>query len=452
MSFEESEETFEEKDIIINRDKKNIQFNFFMIKIIPVALFFLSFFASLVSNAWLRIFARKNNFLIDRPDKYRKFHKDPTPLTGGIGITFGIIFSGIFLFFLTDTSYTSEVSANNFLGQDQNESHLIKINEEKGIVVERVDDDSFSITLPDGNKSTYKISDSGESILLSTSNSSKDLIISNFSFGLALFTILLQFLMTFDDLRGLKALTRLLIQAGCTSGLIFFSGVYLESLGNLFGFGEIYLGLWGIPFTVFCIVGMVNAFNMIDGLNGLCASLCLVCFVAIIYMINADTVPSLFPLILPVGAITGFLMYNLGVLGNQRTVFLGDNGSNALGFICAWILVYFSSVENSNFAPVTALWFVAIPFFDAVGVMLSRAIKGIMPLRPGRDHLHHRLLDFGLTSNAIFVVLILISVLFAAVGYIFNHSFPEAHYFSFYAFAILWLCYYFLTRYITKHV
>ena len=197
---------------------------------------------------------------------------------------------------------------------------------------------------------------------------------------------------------------------------------------------------------------MVNAFNMIDGLNGLCASLCMVCFVAIIYMINADTVPSLFPLILPVGAITGFLMYNLGVLGNQSTVFLGDNGSNALGFICAWILVYFSSVENSNFAPVTALWFVAIPFFDAVGVMLSRAIKGIMPLRPGRDHLHHRLLDFGLTSNAIFVILILVSVLFAAVGYIFNHSFPEAHYFSFYAFAILWLCYYFLTRYITKHV
>ena len=423
-----------------------------MIKTIPVALFFLSFFASLVSNAWLRILAKKNNFLIDRPDKYRKFHKNPTPLTGGIGITFGIIFSGIFLFFLTDTSYTSEVSAENFLGQEQNESHEIKINDAKGIVVARVDDDSFSITLPDGNKSIYKISDSGESVLISKSNNSKDLIISNFSFGLVLFTILLQFLMTFDDLRGIKAATRLLIQAGCTGGLIFFSGVYLQSLGNLLGFGEIYLGLWGIPFTIFCIVGMINAFNMIDGLNGLCASLCLVCFIAIIYMINADTVPSLLPLILPVGAITGFLMYNLGVLGNQRTVFLGDNGSNALGFMCAWILVYFSSVENSNFAPVTALWFVAIPFFDAVGVMASRAIKGIMPLRPGRDHLHHRLLDMGLSSNTIYLVLIFISALFAATGYIFNYSLPESRYISFYAFMVLWLCYYFLTRYIPKNV
>ena len=422
-----------------------------MIKIIPAALFFLSFFASLVSNSWLRIMAKNNNFLIDRPDKYRKFHKNPTPLTGGIGISFGIIFSGIFLFFLTDTSYTSEVSADNFLGQEQNESHEIKINNEKGIVVEKIDDESFSITLPDGNKSIYKIS-SGESVLISTNNNSKDLIISNFSFGLALFTILLQFLMTFDDLRGLKAITRLFIQASCTGGLIFFSGVYIQSLGNLFGHGELLLGIWGIPFTIFCVVGMINAFNMIDGLNGLCASLCLVCFTAIIYMINADTVPSLFPLILPVGAITGFLMYNLGVLGNQRTVFLGDNGSNALGFMCAWILVYFSSVENSNFAPVTALWFVAIPFFDAVGVMTSRAIKGIMPLKPGRDHLHHKLLDMGLSSNSIYVVLIIISALFAGIGYIFNHSFPESHYISFYAFMITWLCYHFLTKYISKNV
>ena len=423
-----------------------------MIKIIPVALFFLSFFASLVSNAWLRILAKKNNFLIDRPDKYRKFHKDPTPLTGGIGITFGIIFSGIFLFFLTDPSYTSEISANNFLGQEQTESYEIKINDEQGIVVERVDDDSFSITLPDGNKSIYKISDSGEFELISTRNNSIDLIISNFSFGLVLFTILLQFLMTFDDLRGLKAVTRLCIQAGCSGGLIFFSGVYLQSLGNLLGFGEIHLGFWGIPFTIFCVVGMINAFNMIDGLNGLCASLCLVCFLAIIFMINADTVPSLFPLILPVGAITGFLMYNLGVLGNQRTVFLGDNGSNALGFMCAWILVYFSSVENSNFIPVTALWFVTIPFFDAVGVMASRVIKGIMPLNPGRDHLHHKLLDAGLSSNTIYLVLIFISAVFAVIGYVFNHSFPTSHYISFYTFIALWVCYYFLTRYISRHV
>ena len=423
-----------------------------MIKIIPVALFFLSFFASLVSNAWLRILAKKNNFLIDNPDKYRKFHKNPTPLTGGIGITFGIIFSGIFLFFLTDASYSSEVSADNFLGQEQKELHEIKINHEKGIVVERIDEETFSITLPDGNKNTYKISDSSESILISTSNYSEDLIISNFSFGLVLFTILLQFLMIFDDLRGLKATTRLFIQAGCTGGLIFFSGVYIQSLGNIFGFGEMFLGFWGIPFTIFCVVGMINAFNMIDGLNGLCASLCLVCFTATIFMISADSVSNLFPLILPLGAITGFLMYNLGILGNKRTVFLGDNGSNALGFMCAWILVYFASIDPTNFAPVTALWLVAIPFFDAVNVMFSRALKGIMPLSPGRDHIHHKLLDYGFSSDVIYSMLILSSGFFAFVGLSFNNNLEGIDYYFFYGFLLIWICYYSLTRYISKNV
>ena len=423
-----------------------------MIKIIPVALFFLSFFASLVSNAWLRILAKKNNFLIDNPDKYRKFHKNPTPLTGGIGITFGIIFSGIFLFFLTDASYSSEVSSDNFLGQEQKELHEIKINHEKGIVVERIDEETFSITLPDGNKNTYKISDSSESILISTSNYSEDLIISNFSFGLVLFTILLQFLMIFDDLRGLKATTRLFIQAGCTGGLIFFSGVYIQSLGNIFGFGEMFLGFWGIPFTIFCVVGMINAFNMIDGLNGLCASLCLVCFTATIFMISADSVSNLFPLILPLGAITGFLMYNLGILGNKRTVFLGDNGSNALGFMCAWILVYFASIDPTNFAPVTALWLVAIPFFDAVNVMFSRALKGIMPLSPGRDHIHHKLLDYGFSSDVIYSMLILSSGFFAFVGLSFNNNLEGIDYYSFYGFLLIWICYYSLTRYISKNV
>ena len=287
---------------------------------------------------------------------------------------------------------------------------------------------------------------------MSQENISDSLIISNFSIGLFLFTILLQFLMILDDLWGLKAITRLLIQSFCAGGLIFFSGIYIKSLGNLFGFGEIFLGSLGIPFTVFCIVGMVNAFNMVDGINGLCASLCLVCFVSIIYMINADSVPNLLPLILPVGAISGFLMYNLGILGNKRTVFLGDNGSNALGFMCAWILVYFSTIDSTNFAPVTALWLVAIPFIDAINVMISRALKGVMPLRPGRDHIHHKLLDYGFSSDMIFSTLILLSGFFAFIGLSFNNNLSGSDYYSFYGFLLIWLCYYLLTRYIGKNV
>ena len=425
-----------------------------MIKIIPVALFFLSFFASLVSNAWLRLFSKKTNILIDRPDKYRKFHDDPTPLTGGLGISIGIIFSGIFLLFLTDVSYISEVSSKDFLGNQPSEkiTHTIKTTNEEQIIIERISDESYSIVLPDGNKYTYKIENNNESFLVSSEYINDKIVISNFSFGLIFFTLLVQILMIADDLWSLKATTRLILQAICVGGLIFVSGVYIKSLGNLIGFGEILLGPFGIPFTIFCVVGMMNAFNMIDGLNGLCASLCLVCYVAMLYMINANSIPSLFPLILPVGAIVGFLMFNLGILGNQRTVFLGDNGSNALGFMCAWILVYFSNIEGSNFAPVTALWLVAIPFIDAVGVMISRTLKGVMPLRPGRDHLHHKLLDLDFSSEMIYSILILLSGFLAFIGLTLNSFINENHYYSFYAFLFISLCYYFFTRSVQKNV
>ena len=425
-----------------------------MTKIIPVALFFLSFFASLVSNAWLRLVSKRTNILIDRPDKYRKFHDEPTPLTGGLGISIGIIFSGIFLLFLTDVSYISEVSSKEFLGNQPSKkiSHIIETTNEEQIIIERISDESYSIVLPDGNKYTYKIDNNNESLLVSSEYINDKVVISNFSFGLIFFTLLVQILMIADDLWSLKATTRLILQTICVGGLIFVSGVYIESLGNLMGFGEILLGPFGIPFTIFCVVGMMNAFNMIDGLNGLCASLCLVCYVAMLYMINANSIPSLFPLILPVGAIVGFLMFNLGILGNQRTVFLGDNGSNALGFMCAWILVYFSNIEGSNFAPVTALWLVAIPFIDAVGVMISRALKGVMPLRPGRDHLHHKLLDLDFSSEMIYSILILLSGFLAYIGLTLNNLINENHYYSFYAFLFISLCYYFFTRLVKKNV
>ena len=256
-----------------------------MTKIIPVALFFLSFFASLVSNAWLRLVSKRTNILIDRPDKYRKFHDEPTPLTGGLGISIGIIFSGIFLLFLTDVSYISEVSTKDFLGNQPSEkiTHTIETTNEEQIIIERISDESYSIVLPDGNKYTYKIDNNNESLLVSSEYINDKVVISNFSFGLIFFTLLVQILMIADDLWSLKATTRLILQAICVGGLIFVSGVYIESLGNLMGFGEILLGPFGIPFTIFCVVGMMNAFNMIDGLNGLCASLCLVCYTAMLY-------------------------------------------------------------------------------------------------------------------------------------------------------------------------
>jgi len=437
-----------------------------------------------VSNALLRRVSQKTDILIDRPDKHRKFHKQPTPLTGGIGISIGIIFSAVFLFFLTNPLYFNNFTSSNFLGNNQNilssteeiiadpvkrfssapqdsessineEIFIVDLQKENKLIIKKHGDNSFLMVLPNGEvqiiqtvaKDIEQIDSAFEKFAIFKNEKSQENIFSlnNFTLGLIFFTLLVQAIMIFDDIKGLRAVTRLFLQSLCVLGLILMSDVYLHSFGNLFGFGEIDLGFFGIPITIFCIVGVMNAFNMIDGLNGQCASLCLVTFVSVMIITNSLGSSNLFPLILPIGSIVGFLMYNLGIFGEKRLVFLGDNGSNSLGFMCAWVLVYFSSLQESNIAPVTALWLIAVPFIDAMNVMISRVLRGIKPLSAGRDHIHHKLLDQGLSQLSIYIIIISIALILALVGLAFNNYFFEKQYISFYAFILTWIAYYFYT-------
>ena len=437
-----------------------------------------------MSNALLRRVSQKTDILIDRPDKHRKFHKQPTPLTGGIGISIGIIFSAVFLFFLTNPLYFNNFTSSNFLGNNQNilssteeiiadpvkrfssapqdsessineEIFIVDLQKENKLIIKKHGDNSFLMVLPNGEvqiiqtvaQDIEQIDSAFEKFAIFKNEKSQENIFSlnNFTLGLIFFTLLVQAIMIFDDIKGLRAVTRLFLQSLCVLGLILMSDVYLHSFGNLFGFGEIDLGFFGIPITIFCIVGVMNAFNMIDGLNGQCASLCLVTFVSVMIITNSLGSSNLFPLILPIGSIVGFLMYNLGIFGEKRLVFLGDNGSNSLGFMCAWVLVYFSSLQESNIAPVTALWLIAVPFIDAMNVMISRVLRGIKPLSAGRDHIHHKLLDQGLCQLSIYIIIISIALILALVGLAFNNYFFEKQYISFYAFILTWIAYYFYT-------
>ena len=434
-----------------------------MLKIIPAALFFLSFFASLVSNALLRQISKKYNILIDAPDKKRKFHKNPTPLTGGLGISFGIIFSGIFLVFLTQDNMDISFSSENYgavnqelLNEEGGITHEINMPDDNSIKIKVLNDEKLLVVLPDGTKQIYKISDNGDtSSVIRKEINENSFSISKFAIGLFSFTILIQLIMLIDDLWGIKEKNKLIIQAIFALCLILLTDVYIKDLGNLFGFGEINIGLFGIPFTIFCVVGMMNAFNYIDGLNGLCASFCLVCLMSIVYFFNAFNNPSFLPLVLPVGAIVGFLMYNLGIFGDKRNVFLGDNGSQALGFLCLWVLVYFSQYDEYKFAPVTAMWLVSILFMDALRVLTTRALNGLRGedlFKARRDHIHHKLQDYGLSNEVIYSILILSTGLLSTIGLVLNNIFSENHYYSFYIFVVVWICFHIVVNKIPKNV
>ena len=162
-----------------------------MTKIIPVALFFLSFFASLVSNAILRTYSKRKQILLDRPDKYRKFHKNPTPLTGGLGISIGIIFSAIFLLFFMGSTYKLEFSnqVEDLNNMNQGQPYELKLDNGVKVIIKKYDNDSFTMLLPSGETLLYTVSPNSEitqlpSIKINDQNNVIQL--NNFSIGLIL--------------------------------------------------------------------------------------------------------------------------------------------------------------------------------------------------------------------------------------------------------------------------
>ena len=302
----------------------------------------ISIIASMTINSILRNYAKKYKVLVDLPDRSRKFHKRPTPLTGGLGILLALLVSGKLY-----------IDLNNLTGY-----------------------------LPE------------------------------FTFQLMVISVPLLILFLIDDLKGLKPLIRILIQCALSGYMIFSTGVYLESLGNLFGFGNINLGLFGIPFTLFCVVGVMNAFNMMDGINGLCSG-CAMLALILIGFSSGLIYDSM--LVLIIGSTLGFVIFNLGFLGKKRGVFLGDSGSNLIGFWVAWIAVYASQNQNYFIEPITMLWFISIPLLDCVGLIFSRIKKGLSWSTAGRDHIHHKLMK-RFTSRQTLIIILAITFITGLFG------------------------------------
>ena len=455
-----------------------------MINSLAVSILLLAFFASVSFNGFFRSIAKKNNFLIDIPDKSRKFHFRATPLTGGLGIFFGILISAILIGGLTDANYSFDLSNKGFFEDSQlnerpisknfevdNRNYELSLNKtsDKKVSVEinsnenaisqssrNVDiiplsEKKFKAVLPNGDEKIYlvesgdviEISSANENVVIFSPKNTDNINLNNFSISLYICALFIMIFMIFDDFLSIRPLIRLIFQFFISGLMIAMSGEYIIDLGNLLGTGDINLGIFSIPFTIFCVVGIMNAFNMIDGLNGICASLALVPLAYLTLLGNFS-----YGLLIPIGAILGFLAYNLGYFGKKRRVFLGDSGSNMLGFAVAFVCIEYSQNTNhsSYINPVTALWLVSIPLVDCIAVMASRTINGIMPFRPGREHLHHRLLNIKIKPKRILIIFVISSILLSMFGFLIELSFPNKEYISFYAFCALSFFYYLISK------
>ena len=233
-----------------------------------------------------------------------------------------------------------------------------------------------------------------------------------------------------DDLRQLGVWVRILIQAIACLIMIKGAGIYVESLGDLFGMGEIHLGQWGIPFTVIGVIGLVNAINMSDGIDGLTGSLALVATLGVFVFESISGNYRLFDFLLVMSvALVPYLLTNLSVV-SKRKIFLGDAGSMFIGFILAWVLIELSQASTAGsvnaIEPVNVLWCVALPVIDTFVVIIKRLRAGRSPFAPDRSHFHHMLQDLGLGPRKTLFVMIFIALVLVTLGGLTQLFLPQA--------------------------
>ncbi|MAR66092.1 MAG: hypothetical protein CL833_02455 [Crocinitomicaceae bacterium] len=396
----------------------------FMDASISVNLISISFLAAIVFTGFFRTISKRFSILIDLPDKNRKFHHRPTPLVGGLGIHAAMLFGLLILFLSVDTKIydrenniqalnsSIEVIENDnnkekfsvsaaILKNDNVDKDIFEINIEgidSPLKISKNDQGNFEITTPDGEFMEFSLEDgklteinSQTSISIIEPEASNYFDINSSMVSIVIIGIIFQLLMLLDDIFGLSQLSRLVIQSAASLGVIVLSGEYITNIGFSIFNWDGNLGRFGIFFTIFAVTGIINAFNMIDGINGLCSGIALISFVCLSFL-GADSTMSYGNFVI-ISSLLGFLVYNLGFFGKKRAVFLGDNGSNFLGFLVAWSCITYSSDSIGLMSPVAALWLVAIPLWDCIGMIGQRFSSGKAATEADRNHIHHVLFD-----------------------------------------------------------
>jgi len=247
-----------------------------------------------------------------------------------------------------------------------------------------------------------------------------------------------------DDKVYLSSTVRFTTQIGAALIIITGDNTVLFNLGHLVNENTLHLGGWAIPLTIFAIVGVINAFNMTDGLDGLAGGLSIVTLSAITILLSLNgTTNSYFiiPLVF-IAAVSGFLMFNLRTPWlHKAKIYMGNGGSMLLGILLAWLLIKFSQGSARAFDPIIALWIFAIPLLDTVTIMLRRIKNGKSPFSADREHLHHLFLALGFTVGQSVTLVLIIATSLASIGILSSYLHATEHV-MFFAFLSLFVCYF----------
>lgn len=219
-----------------------------------------------------------------------------------------------------------------------------------------------------------------------------------------------------DDVRELSPRVKFAGQGGAALIAIFGGGVRIESLGSLVSENLLLPGWLSVPLTLVAMVGVTNAINLSDGLDGLAGGISLLIFAGIGYLafLDGNTVIGLISLAL-FGALFGFLRFNT----HPASVFMGDAGSQLLGFSAITLSIALTQGHPTALSPVLPLILLGFPILDTLTVMTVRMSQGRSPFSADKNHFHHHLMALGFRhpESVLIIYLFQTLLLLAAVHF-----------------------------------
>lgn len=216
----------------------------------------------------------------------------------------------------------------------------------------------------------------------------------------------------FDDVKGVHAIVKLIAQT-VAALVVVNSGIIIDTLEVPYIYKSDFWDIFNVIITVVWIVGITNALNLIDGLDGLSTGISLISCMSllIIFALNGSPLISIVLITALGGALCGFLPYNF----NPAKTFIGDTGSNFLGYCLSIISILGIAKTYTAIVIVAPLLVLALPIFDTIWAIIRRVIKGKnikAVFEPDTGHLHHKMLKKGFTQKQAVLILYGVSATF----------------------------------------
>ena len=259
---------------------------------------------------------------------------------------------------------------------------------------------------------------------------------STFSIGYLAGGIILFIFGIIDDCISLNYKLKLASQIVASLLFVTISGISIDYIGEIFPDIIVRAHYLRIPLTVFFIVAAINIINLSDGLDALAAGLAIIIFICLSFLAyTSGNTQVLYLVLLMIGSILGFLRFNVF----PASIFMGDTGSQFIGYTLGISLLAITQ-EGSIYSPVIYLFILGMPVIDTCYVICFRLSNGRNPFLPDKNHIHHKLIELGLSQDKSVAIIYIMHFVLIICGWCMR-SYPDYYMFAAYLILFLMVCY-----------